>query len=118
MRRSGSSVRESSSRLMISVSTTAAEETVEAEVSPKGSRWFVLVVREREDVDGGEPCGRVNIVRNQADVILSVVEGTRKSTPSREPSTTSASKENNGWNLGPLGSAGSEDGAVSACMMI
>jgi hypothetical protein len=40
--------------------------------------------------------GRVNIVRNQAEVILSVVEGTRKSTLSCEPRTTSASKEDKG----------------------
>ena len=56
------------------------------------SRWLRLCDREA----GGGPCGRVNIVRNQAEVILSVIEGTQKRTPSDELSTTSASKENNG----------------------
>jgi hypothetical protein len=38
----------------------------------------------------GEPCGRVNIVRNQEDVTLNVIEGTRKRTLSHEQSTMSA----------------------------
>jgi len=83
MRKSGSRVLESSSRLIISVSVETAVE----------SRWLLL--RDLEEA-GGEPCGRVNIVRNQDEVILRVIEGTQKSTPSREPSTTSASKENRG----------------------
>jgi hypothetical protein len=82
MRKSGSRVLESSSRLIISVSVETAV----------ASRWLPL--RDREE--GGEPCGRVNIVRNQDEVILRVIEGMQKSTPSREPSTTSASKENRG----------------------
>ena len=53
------------------------------------------------DVDEVALCGRVNIARNQEEVILSVVEGTRKRMPSREQSTTSDSKENMGWYFGP-----------------
>jgi hypothetical protein len=82
MRKSGSRVLESSSRFIISVLVETAVE----------SRWLLL----RDSEEGGEPCGRVNIVRNQAEVILRVIEGTQKSTPSREPSTTSASKEKRG----------------------
>lgn len=53
------------------------------------------------DADGVALWGRVNIARNQEEVILSVVEGTRNRMPSREQSTTSDSKENMGWYFGP-----------------
>ena len=81
MRKSASRVLVSSSRPIISVSESAAV------------CWVLFCDREEE---GGEPCGRVNIVQNQAGVILSVIEGTEKSTPLRELSTMSASKENMG----------------------
>jgi hypothetical protein len=86
---------------MTSVSTRVVVSGVEAlvevgvaVVSMMESRR--LLFRGREEVEGGGPCGRVNIVRNQAEVILSVVEGTRKRTPSRELRTTSALNENKG----------------------
>ena len=74
MRNKGSSVREASSRTMTSVS---------AAVLGLATVSRGLMTRDREEV-GGEPRGRVNIVRNQAEVILSVVEGTRKGTSSCE----------------------------------
>jgi hypothetical protein len=76
-------------------------------------RWVLFHDRKEE---GGEPCGRVNIVQNQAEVILSVIDGAEKSTPSRELSTMSASKENMGRYFGPLGAAESLNSADSVCM--
>jgi hypothetical protein len=53
-----------------------------------------VLFRDREE--DREPRRRVNIVRNRAEVILSVIEGTKKSMPSHELSTMSALKENMG----------------------
>ena len=90
---------------MVSVSVTVLEKVSGGLMSCDHEE--VAEIREREG----------DMVRNQAEVLMSIVDGTREWTLSCETRTKSASKENRGENPWPFGAAAPAAG-LDRCFLI